>query len=185
MKSSPICIDFCRTKKPFEKSPEDWDNTGRAGNCACHEAFCLGICGLPVWVLCPAPPHSPASGKSVSRSLPRSCGGQGGQKKTQQRILSRKKPPQQQSASLEAAHGRYISNLKLKLLNGINHVHKWVRDCLDARNGWQFSRGSSLDCFKTPWHQFNYISHVHVERERHRVVESTYPWSQPGRWNHG
>lgn len=91
----PLCVDICRTKKLSEESPEGWDNAGRAGNYATLKAFCLGICGLPVWPLCPTPPCSPASGTSVSRNLPRSHGGQGGQEEAQQRILSRKKLLQQ------------------------------------------------------------------------------------------
>lgn len=66
VKLSLICLDFCRPKKLFA---EDSDDAGRAGNCASHAPFCLGVRGLPVRSLYPAPPHPPASGTSVSGIL--------------------------------------------------------------------------------------------------------------------
>lgn len=65
MKLSLICLDFCRSQKLFAESPKDSDDAGRADICASHTPFRLGVRGLPVWSLRPAPPHPPAAGVDI------------------------------------------------------------------------------------------------------------------------
>ncbi|XP_022368987.1 uncharacterized protein LOC111153940 isoform X2 [Enhydra lutris kenyoni] len=49
-------------KSPQKGCPKTSDNAeGRAYHCATHRPFCQRVCGLPVWPLCPAPPHPPAA----------------------------------------------------------------------------------------------------------------------------
>lgn len=64
VKSLLFSLDFYSPQKLFAGCPKTSDNAeGRAYHCATHRPFCQGVCGLPVWPLCPAPPHPPAACK--------------------------------------------------------------------------------------------------------------------------